>query len=468
MRDGQSHILSFPDEILQAVLSHADYSDHRSVAFTCSRFHRLSRLLPRSLHVDCIPNGGPITTGEWLKELNDFLGVFTLITTLSVEIRVSLGDRLLAGVGADCPKLDRLKLVGACGDFFTSPKAWKKFAGQCSRLTSLELHSLHTSYSSRPALPPVDSFPSLQPLTLRFAPRDISPLLRCCSLTSLTLCNPTDSTLTPLASSSFSSSLQSLTIHSGNLDNHLSGLSSFSNLSSLSLHSSVFDPCDVLALSSSLRTLTTLTIHDCPLACTRGVASLARSNPNLSSLSLTSDTYRLFSCGGLETVLHLCGRKLQSLKLSGLPSFRPGLLADCSSLRLLALEGAQGSLEGLVGMLVRVEERGEAVGVEGVGRGQGAMVRPREGVTAAAAATEASPAVLAAPGGSRVRGRRRYVDIRTAAAAADADTVSSLSDVVNLVDAAEGYLGTARMEIQYANQFIVHSPHLVKESIGRI
>ncbi|CAI5458599.1 unnamed protein product [Closterium sp. Yama58-4] len=123
----------------------------------------------------------------------------------------------------------------------------------------------------------------------------------------------------------------------------------------------MFDPGELHSLSRSIHSLTHFTIHDCPLVCCRAVAAMVRANPSLSTLSLSGTTYRLFSSEPLSTVLRLSSRKLQTLSLAGLPSFRPGMLAGCSSLESLTLQRAEGSLEGLLAMLVRVvEARGGA------------------------------------------------------------------------------------------------------------
>ncbi|CAI5950009.1 unnamed protein product [Closterium sp. NIES-64] len=223
---------------------------------------------------------------------------------------------LLAGIGATCGQLKELKLLTVDWESFeATASGWRSLARQCPHLTHLELSSRfarNTSrrrYEDRTALPPLHAFPSLRAVTLGFHPKEISPLLRCSALTSLSLWQPTGGDLACLASPCFSpsfrSSLQSLTIQSGNLTNYLPRVSSFTSLSSLSLESCTFNP----------------------------------SKP-------------------LSAVLRLSSRKLQTLTLAGLPSFRPGMLAGCSSLESLTLERTEGSLEGLLGMLVRADEAG--------------------------------------------------------------------------------------------------------------
>ncbi|CAI5998207.1 unnamed protein product [Closterium sp. NIES-65] len=294
---------------------------------------------------------------------------FPRITSVTVLLSNTLRDYLLAGIGATCGQLKELKLLTVDWESFeATASGWRSLARQCPHLTHLELSSRfarNTSrrrYEDRTALPPLHAFPSLRAVTLGFHPKEISPLLRCSALTSLSLWQPTGGDLACLASPCFSpsfrSSLQSLTIQSGNLTNYLPRVSSFTSLSSLSLESCTFNPCELHSLSRSLHSLTHLTIDNCPSVCGRAVAAMVRANPSLSSLSLSGSSYRLFSSKPLSAVLRLSSRKLQTLTLAGLPSFRPGMLAGCSSLESLTLERTEGSLEGLLGMLVRADEAG--------------------------------------------------------------------------------------------------------------
>ncbi|CAI5507319.1 unnamed protein product [Closterium sp. Naga37s-1] len=99
------------------------------------------------------------------------------------------------------------------------------------------------------------------------------------------------------------------------------------------------DPSEMHALSRSLHTLTQLGIIDCPLISSHSLATVAQANPALSSLSLQSTTYHLFSAQGLWSFLRAPPSHLHSLSFSGLPSFRPGLLARCSGLQSLMITG---------------------------------------------------------------------------------------------------------------------------------
>ncbi|CAI5502500.1 unnamed protein product [Closterium sp. Naga37s-1] len=489
-RGDRCRLLSLPDELLESIFSTVTHpSDRRNVALVCSRLRRISRRTPHSLLVEFIPHHHRHSSvRDWLGDFDDKTRAFPNITSLTVRVTDTLRDYLLAGIGATCGQLKELKLLAVdwgrfeatavtptnhslppalalampplinptplfpilplpplptlppttllCLSPFARPDHLLLFQPAGSSGVSLRFSrdSSRYLYEDTPALPPLHAFPSLRALTLSFRPKEISPLLRCSALTSLSLWQPTGSDLACLASSSsaFRSSLQSLTIRSADLTNHLPCVSSFTLLSSLSLHSCMFDPCELHSLSRSLHSLTHFTIHGCPLACCRAVATMVRANPSLSTLSLSGTTYRLFIPRPLSTVLRLSSRKLQTLTLSGLPSFRPGMLAGCSSLESLTLERAEGSLEGLLGMLVRVEE------AEG-GAERGADTPSGAGADAGAGAPTA-----AAEGG--ISGRQRtYVDIRTAAAAAHADAASAWSD--------------ARRLLKRAGQFQTHSAH---------
>ncbi|CAI5528728.1 unnamed protein product [Closterium sp. Naga37s-1] len=114
-------------------------------------------------------------------------------------------------------------------------------------LTSLELNPLYESsrlFTGDSPDVPVHLFPSLQSLTLHYDPDNCRPVLRCSSLTSLTLWDLDSSTLSSLASpeSSLRATLKSLTIHSAELQGSLAPLAVFSALTSLSFHSCTIDP----------------------------------------------------------------------------------------------------------------------------------------------------------------------------------------------------------------------------------
>ncbi|CAI5498189.1 unnamed protein product [Closterium sp. Naga37s-1] len=429
-----------------------------------------------------------------MKSLDIYSGVFTHVIDLAVEVSCTTIDQLLRGIGAGCPKLERLKLVSLRGDprFQINPAPWRKLARQCPRITSLELDSpLYRSYNefNETPPPPVDAFPALRSLTLLYEPSHYRFISRCSSLTSLTLWRPDAFALFSLASSSspLRLSLSSLTIHSAWLEAALTPLAAFPRLASLAFHSCSIDPCELHALSRSLHTLTHLDIHDCPLVSSHSLAALAETNPALSSLSLHSTSYPLFAAQGLRNVLRSVSSRLHTLTLSGLPSFRPGLLARCSGLKRLTVRGRgearesvspsespqKPSLEGLVAMLVRVEQRAGGGGMEGgdgvVERGDGEMVVGHEGgggsaasaSAAAAAAAEETPeeataagaaaettaeegtAVAADKGTRGNRNRRYYLDIRAEAAAARADTVAA-------IDESRALLTTARQKLRKA------------------
>ncbi|CAI5477252.1 unnamed protein product [Closterium sp. Yama58-4] len=243
-------------------------------------------------------------------------------------------------------------------------------------LTSLELdspfarRSMYYQHRSHAPLPPVHLFPALHSLSLLIHASKLTPLTRCSSLTSLTLWNPTPSTLSSLASSSsLRLSLKSLFLHSAKLESCLSSIRRFTTLTSLSFLSCSINPFELHTLSRSLHSLTHLTIHDCPLVSSHSLASLVQANPALSSLSLHGTSYRLFSTQGFRSLLHLSAPRLTALDLSGLPSLRPGMLAHCSGLRSLSLIGKPETIS------VRRERGGEA----GTGEGRGGGGREGEG-----------------------------------------------------------------------------------------
>ncbi|CAI7761024.1 unnamed protein product [Closterium sp. NIES-53] len=510
-----SRLLSLPDDLLLLLLARVNHPcDRCSVALSCSRLRRLSRHTPHSLNLFFVSPFQYRNVRSFLKAFDDFSRVFTLIISLTVEVCSIRGSELLASVGASCPKLETLKLVAKWGDFHMSAAAWMKLAKQCPLLTSLELHSpfarrpiIHRNSTGTP-LPPIHAFPALHSLALLIPASKLTPLTRCSSLTSLTLWNPLPSTLSSLASSSSSSvrtSLKSLTLHSAKLESCLAPLASLPRLTSLAFLSCTIDPFDLHALARSLHTLTHLTIHNCPLVSSHALAALVEANQALSSLSLRGTTYRLFSAPPFRSLLHLSSPRLHTLELSGLPSFRPGMLAHCSGLQSLVLKGmpetlaapSEGdaetrsgegrgggggdgegegggtvvlqrvSLESLVGLLVRVVQRGgeegevggEAGGEEGGkvgegGRGEECEAEEVDRVEGANEATTTAGAALARVGGaaglaaaaaaiapragnSRNGEESEYVDIRTAAAAARADLIESSRDMVVLMETAK-------------------------------
>ncbi|CAI5496410.1 unnamed protein product [Closterium sp. Naga37s-1] len=273
-------------------------------------------------------------------------------------------------------------------------------------MTSLELEC-HFAYTD-PLPPPVHTFPSLRSLSLLFVPAHHRCIALCSSLTSLALWHPDAFALHSLASPStpLHRSLTSLTIHNAWLETALTPLTSFSRLASLSFLSCTIDPCDLHALARSLHTLTHLAVHDCPMIPSHSLAALAESNPALASLSLHSTSHFLFIARSLRDLFLSSSSRLHTLTLSGLPSYRPGMLARCSSLQCLTLRGREAargtilpsespqkpSLDCIVAMLVRVEQLGAPEGPEGGGDGverwKGAMV----GEAAAAAAAAAGEA----------------------------------------------------------------------------
>ncbi|CAI7765062.1 unnamed protein product [Closterium sp. NIES-54] len=165
------------------------------------------------------------------------------------------------------------------------------------------------------SVPPFDAFPTLHSLSLLLHALPLDSLPHCSSLTSLSLFNPPLSTL--------SSSPPPL--------------SAPPSKPSISNQRNYIDPFEMQALSRSLHTLTQLGIIDCPLISSHSLATLAQANPALSSLSLESTTYHLFSAQGLWSFLRTPPSHLHSLSFSRLPSFRPGLLARCSGLQSLMI-----------------------------------------------------------------------------------------------------------------------------------
>ncbi|CAI5537428.1 unnamed protein product [Closterium sp. Naga37s-1] len=386
------------------------------------------------------------------------------------------------------------------------------------RITSLELDSpldrRFIELNETPP-PPVDAFPSLRSLTLLYQPSQYRFIARCSSLTSLTLWRPNAFVLFSLASSSspLHLSLSSLTIHSALLEAALTPLTAFPRLTSLAFHSCSIDSCELHALSRSLHTLTHLAVHDCPLVSSHSLAALADTNPALSSLSLHSTSYPLFAAQGLRNVLRASSSRLHTLTLSGLPAFRPGTLARCSGLKRLTLRGRgearesvspsestyespqEPSLEGLVAFLVRVEERGSGGGGveqrgclegteggvdggerrEGKKRGEGGTpasgsaaataaetAETAEEATAARAAAESTAeAATPVPTHAGTRGntdRRYYLDIRTEAAAAHADTAAAIDDSRALL------LTTAKQKLRKAIAEAQQTPRMHGES----
>ncbi|CAI5954045.1 unnamed protein product [Closterium sp. NIES-64] len=185
------------------------------------------------------------------------------------------------------------------------------------------------------------------------------------------------------------------------------------------------DPCELHALSRSFHTLTHLALHDCPLVSSHSLAALTDTNPALSSLSLHSTSYPLFAAQGLRQVLRASPSRLHTLTLSGLPAFRPGTLARCSGLKRLTLRGRgeakesvspsespqEPSLEGLVALLVHVEERGDGGG--GVEQ-RGCFEGTKGGVDATTARQKLLKAISEARQTPRMHGESALVNIRRA------------------------------------------------------
>ncbi|CAI5520618.1 unnamed protein product [Closterium sp. Naga37s-1] len=179
---------------------------------------------------------------------------------------------------------------------------------------------------------------------------------------------------------------------------------SFPALASLAFLACTIDPFEMHALARSLHTLTHLALHDCPSVSSHALAPLVEANPALSSLALHGTTYHLFSAPPFRSLLLLSSPRLHTLDLSGLPSFRPGMLAPCSGLHSLTLKG-------------KAEK----------------LAAPRAAGPAAEA--EAAAAIVRAVNPRNGEGRE-YVDVRTAAAAR-ADLIESSQDVVTLLKAAQ-------------------------------
>ncbi|CAI5519764.1 unnamed protein product [Closterium sp. Naga37s-1] len=360
-------------------------------------------------------------------------------------------------------------------------------------VTSLELDSpleRHSVFNDPPP-PPVDAFPSLRSLTLLYEPSHYRFISRCPSLTSLTLWGPNAFALYSLASPSspLRLSLASLTIHSARLEAALSPLASFPRLTSLSFLSCTIDPCELHALSRSLHTLTHLALLSCPLVSSHSLAALAQTNPALSSLSLYSTSYPLFAAQGLLTLLRTSSSRLHTLNLSGLPSYRPGMLGLCSSLKRLTVKGLgearesvmpseapqKPSLECLVAMLVRVEQWGGSAGMvagdDRVGRRQVEMVVGNGeggGAAAAAAAADDGEAAMTAHDAAAlpaattlvesetgIRGHMSptYLDFRMEAAAARADMVAAIDDWRAL-------MGTCEWRLQKVISQVMRARHM--------
>ncbi|CAI5462371.1 unnamed protein product [Closterium sp. Yama58-4] len=290
-------LLSLPDELLSLILTRLDRTHDRcSVALSCSRLRRLSRRTPHSLHLKFVsPSQNPNRNG-WSNNLDSFSRVFTHIRELTVEVRSNpAGTELLAGVGAACPKLERLSVVGICTSFFLNDAAaLAKLAKQCPLLTSLTFDSpwdlcmVDRDNNNHTSVPPFDAFPALHSLSLRLPVPPLDALPRCSSLTSLTLWKPHPSTLSFLASSSSAvrPTLNTLNLELAQLVSCLAPSASFPSLSSLGFRSCTIDPCELHALSRSLHTLTHLAILNCPLLSSHSLATLAQTNPALSSLAL--------------------------------------------------------------------------------------------------------------------------------------------------------------------------------------
>ncbi|CAI5463205.1 unnamed protein product [Closterium sp. Yama58-4] len=470
-----SRLLFLPDELLQIILSLVDHpTDRRNVALSCSRLRRLSRRTPHALRLEFYSRSKASNPREWLKTFDDYSRVFTHVKDLTVEITRGLGNQLMAGIAAGCPKLKKLKLVVAAWDSFNvNGRAWRNLAKQCPLLASLKLSS-RISYTRQPSLPPVHLFPSLHSLSLLYVPSDYLSIPHCSSLTSLTLGAPESSTLSSLAFSSSSlvsssssslessppsslrSSLTSLTIHCAELQGALASLAFFPSLASLSLHSCTIDPYELSSLSRSLHSLTHLTIHSCPLVSSHSLIPILQANPALTSLSLHGTTYRLFGPQGFRALLSHCSSQLHSLSLAGFPCFSPGVFAACTALRSLSVEGmsevsdsvspCRVSLDGIAGMLVRVvqtgggtggeaggeageEAGGEAGGDGGLEGGADVWERGRASVPAAAAEAPVLPRVSNQHWG-------KYVDIRTEAEAAQADKLLAVREVFDFVETA--------------------------------
>ncbi|CAI5957749.1 unnamed protein product [Closterium sp. NIES-65] len=214
-------------------------------------------------------------------------------------------------------------------------------------LTSLDLDSpwerctISSYTNNRTSRAPLHAFPALRSLSLLLPVSHLDSLPHCSFLTPLALFNPHPSTLSSLASSSSAVRpiLKTLNLKSAELTACLAPLASFPSLSSLDLQTCSIDPFELHALSRSLHTLTDLGIINCPLISSHSLATLAQTNLALSSLSLHTTSYHLFSAQGLWSLFHAPPAHLHTLSFSGLPSFRPGLLAHCSGLQSLTIAG---------------------------------------------------------------------------------------------------------------------------------
>ncbi|CAI5520649.1 unnamed protein product [Closterium sp. Naga37s-1] len=349
-----SRLLSLPDELLQPILARVDHPrDRCSLALSCSHLRRLSCRTPHSIR-----RGFSVACG-WMKKNVVYFGVFTRIVDLTVEVSSISMDQLLRGIGAGCERFESCRN----GAFFlslriaaftfppTSPLLSTASSPPfISLVTSLELDSPFDRQPlsfNAPLPPPVDAFPSLRSLTLLYKPSHYRFISCCSTLTSLTLWRPNAFALYSLASPSspLRLSLASLTIQTAWLEAALTPLASFPRLASLSFHSCSIDPGEFHALSRSLHTLTHLALHDCPLVSSHSIATLAQANLALSSVSLHSTSYPLFISQGLRNLLRSCSSRLHTLTLSGLPSYRPGMLARCNSLQRLTLKGRKEASE---------------------------------------------------------------------------------------------------------------------------
>ncbi|CAI5507326.1 unnamed protein product [Closterium sp. Naga37s-1] len=249
-------------------------------------------------------------------------------------------------------------------------------------LTSLSFDSpwdrcmINRHDNNHTSVPPFDAFPALHSLSLLLPVPPLDALPRCSSLTSLTLWKPHPSTISSLASpsSSVRTSLKTVNLESAQLTACLAPLASFPSLSFLDLRSCSIDPCEMHTLSRSIHTLSELGIMNSPLISSHSLAALAHSNPALSSLSLHTTTYHLFSAQGLWSLFHAPPPHLHTLSFSGLASFRPGMLARCSGLHSLMITGRWEIASGLsVRDSVVYREFGEYAG------GGGAEGRRRRG-----------------------------------------------------------------------------------------
>ncbi|CAI5964896.1 unnamed protein product [Closterium sp. NIES-64] len=199
-----------------------------------------------------------------------------------------------------------------------------------------------SSYTNnRTSRAPLHAFPALRSLSLLLPVSHLDSLPHCSFLTPLALFNPHPSTLSSLASSSSAVRpiLKTLNLKSAELTACLAPLASFPSLSSLDLQTCSIDPFELHALSRSLHTLTDLGIIKLPFDLQPLPRHPRSTNLALSSLSLHTTSYHLFSAQGLWSLFHAPPAHLHTLSFSGLPSFRPGLLAHCSGLQSLTIAG---------------------------------------------------------------------------------------------------------------------------------